>query len=364
MATRGFRAITGHEDVIGHFRSAIAHGRISHAYLITGESGSGKRSMADAFAAALLCTSRRGFEDESASSKEARPAADGINPVGEDPARIDACLTCPSCRKLQSRNHPDVFYVTHEKPGVLTVGEIREQVIDTVGIRPYESDWKVYIIADADKMNVQAQNAVLKTIEEPPAYAVFLLLAASPEALLPTIRSRCVQLSLKPVPDRFVEEYLIRELQIKDHEAHVLTAFAQGNVGRARAAAEDETFSGMKDSTVHLIKTIHEMDTARISEAVRQMKEVKEQIYDILDIILMWFRDVLYFKATADIDRLVFSDEISAIRAQAAASSYEGLQSIVEAADRCRVRLMANVNFELALELLLLTIKEKSGVAD
>lgn len=332
MATRGFRAITGHEDVIGHFKAAIANDRISHAYLITGESGSGKRSMADAFAAALLCPDRTDT--------------------------TDACLSCPSCRKIQSRNHPDVFYVTHEKPGVLTVGEVREQVIDTVGIRPYESTRKVYIIADADKMNVQAQNAILKTIEEPPAYAVFLLLAASPEALLPTIRSRCVQLSLKPVPDRFVEEYLIRELDLEVQEAHVLSAFAQGNVGRARAAAEDSEFAGMKEKTLRLIKTLHEMDAAGISEAVRQMKEEKEHIYDILDMILMWFRDVLYYKATADIDKLVFSDKISTIRAQAAASSYEGLQMIVEAADRCRVRLLANVNFELAVELLLLTIKE------
>lgn len=343
MATRGFRAITGHEDVIRHLKLAIARGRISHAYLITGESGSGKRSIADAFAGALLCLNRPEIPDLTDSS---------------DLSAVDACLTCTSCLKVQSRNHPDVFYVSHEKPGVITVGEIRQQVVDTVGIRPYESPWKIYIVADADKMNPQAQNALLKTIEEPPEYAVFLLLASSPEALLPTIRSRCVQLSLKPVPDRFVEEYLIRELALPDHEAHVLTAFAQGNVGRARAAASDEDFAGMKERCVRLIRDIHGMDISRISEAVRHMKEEKDHIYDILDMILMWFRDVLYYKATADIDKLVFSNEISTVRAQAAASSYEGLQDIIEAADRCRVRLRANVNFELAVELLLLTIKE------
>ncbi len=333
MTAKGFRSIIGHKDVIRHFQAAIASGRISHAYILTGEPGSGKRMMADAFSQTLMCRNR----------------SDG---------GTDACLRCRSCMKAADLSHPDILYVNHEKPGVITVQEIRSQVVGTVDIRPYESDYKVIIIPDAEKMNPQAQNALLKTIEEPPSYAVILLLTSQAEALLPTIRSRCVSIALGPVPDAELAAYLGESLLLPDYEVRMLTAFAQGNVGRALAAATDETFISRRDKTVGLLKLLHNMDTAAFMEVIRAIKEDRDKIRDFLDFLLMWFRDVLYFKATADADQLIFSREISAIRAQATASSYEGLQEILEAVDRCAVRLRANVGFELALELLLSCIKE------
>ena len=336
MTARGFRSIIGHTDAIQFFQTAISNGRIGHAYLITGEAGSGKRMMADAFAETLLCS----------------------QPVTDDAMRPDACLICKSCLKAADGNHPDIITVRHEKPGVISVSEIREQLVGTVDILPYESRYKVYIIPDADKMNPQAQNALLKTIEEPPEYAVILLLSASPEALLPTIHSRCVTVNLKPVPDRELAAYLGDTLHIPDYEARVLTSFAQGNVGRAVRAYGDETFITRRDKTIDLVKRVHGMDTATIMEVIKYIKEDRDYMGDFFDFLTMWFRDVLYFKATADVDQLIFTREISAIRAQASSSSYGGLQEILNAIDRCAVRLRSNVNFELALELLLSSIKE------
>jgi DNA polymerase-3 subunit delta' len=289
--------------------------------------------MADAFAQTLMCRNR----------------SDG---------GTDACLRCRSCLKAADGSHPDILYVNHEKPGVITVQEIRSQVVGTVDILPYESDYKVIIIADAEKMNPQAQNALLKTIEEPPSYAVILLLTSQVEALLPTIRSRCVSISMNPVPDAELAAYLGESLMLPDYEVRMLTTFAQGNVGRALEAATDETFITRRDKTIGLVKLIHNMDTAAFMEVIRYIKEDKDKINDFLDFLLMWFRDVLYFKATSDADQIIFSREISAIRAQATASSYEGLQEILEAVDKCAARLRANVSFELALELLLSCIKE------
>ena len=330
MAGNGYRGIIGHEDEIRNLKNSVLNDRVSHAYLFTGEEGSGKRTLADAFAMHLVCQKH------------------------ED----DACLTCSACKKAMDRNHPDILYVTHEKPNLISVKEIREQVVDTVDILPYEGGRKIYIIAEAEKMNPQAQNALLKTIEEPPEYAVLLLLTTSPEALLPTIRSRCMTLALKPVPDEEVSRYLEEKLKVPDYEARILTAFAQGNIGRAKAAATEEEFSEIEGQTVRLVRRLPEMDTAGISEVVRQMKDHKDQIGDDLDMLLLWFRDVLLFKATADADHLIFQEEIGTIRDQAAGSSYEGLQEILDAIDKCRVRLNANVNFDLAVELLMLTIKE------
>ena len=102
---------------------------------------------------------------------------------------VEPCMECPSCKKAQSQNHPDIIYVKHEKPNTISIDEIREQLINDVMIKPYSSPYKIYIIDEAQKLTLQAQNALLKTIEEPPAYAVVMLLADNPDALLPTISS-------------------------------------------------------------------------------------------------------------------------------------------------------------------------------
>ena len=111
-----------------------------------------------------------------------------------------------SCRQAINGNQPDIIRVTHEKPNSISVDDIREQVNNDIVIRPYSSKYKVYIIADADKMTVQAQNALLKTIEEPPSYAVIMLLTENAEALLPTIRSRCVMMKLRNIKDPACEK--------------------------------------------------------------------------------------------------------------------------------------------------------------
>ena len=330
MAAYTFRDIIGNKDVIRHLQSAAESGRVSHAYLIEGEEGSGRSMIADVFAKTLLC----------------------------EKGGTDACNSCTSCLKASDRNHPDIIYVTHEKTNTISVGDIREQLGGTVDILPYESRYKIYIMPEAEKMTEQAQNALLKTIEEPPEYVVILLLASAAESLLATIRSRCVTLSLLPVSDREVRDYLTERLKMPDYEAKVLTAFAQGNIGRALYAATDEDFILRKNRTFSLIRSLKGMDAAAMAEAVRLMKEDRSGINDVFDILLMWYRDVLMFKATREIDQLIFTQETSLIRTQAMNASYEGLQEILDAIDRCAVRLRANVNFELALGLLLYTIKE------
>ena len=117
-------------------------------------------------------------------------------------------MVCHSCKQALSGNHPDLIYVTHEKPASIGVDDIREQINDTIQIRPYSSYYKIYIVDEAEKMTVQAQNALLKTIEEPPSYAVIILITTNQEAFLPTILSRCVQLKLKPLKDFTVKSYL------------------------------------------------------------------------------------------------------------------------------------------------------------
>ena len=234
------------------------------------------------------------------------------------------------------------MYVSHEKPNTISVDDIRTQLNNDIVIKPYSSKHKIYIVDEAEKMNQQAQNALLKTIEEPPAYAVILLLTTNAESFLPTILSRCVTLNLK----------------IPDYQADVCVAFAQGNVGKAIQLAASDDFNELKASALQLIKRLHDIDLYEMTEAVKQISEYKLQINDYFDLMMIWYRDVLYYKATKDVNGLIFKDEVYDIKRQAEQSSYNGIEEILQALSKAQVRLNANVNFDLVIELLLLTIKE------
>ena len=236
--------------------------------------------------------------------------------------------------------------------------DIRRQVNEDIQIKPYQGPYKIYIIAEADLMTVQAQNALLKTIEEPPAYAVIFLLTENAEALLPTITSRCVMLKLRNIKDTLIRKYLMETMHVPDYKADMCTAFAQGNMGRAIMLASSDHFNEIREEAVQLLKYINEMDISEITKAIKKINTYKLEINDYLDIIMIWYRDVLLYKATKDMDKVVFKDQISYIQERAKKSSYEGIELILESLEKAKTRLKANVNFDLVMELLLLTIKE------
>lgn len=325
-----FKDILGHEEIISHLQNAIHLKKISHAYILDGEEGAGKNLLAATFAQTLQC----------------------------EKGETSPCGTCRSCKQAISGNQPDIIYVEHRNAGSIGVEDIREQLCGDIQIRPYSSPYKIYIIDEAEKMTIQAQNALLKTIEEPPSYGVIFLLTTNSEAFLPTILSRCVTLKLRPVKDNLIRKHLMEELRIPDYQADLCTAFARGNVGKARKLAASEHFGELKDHAVHLVRHMNDMELWEITEAIRKVADYKADINDYLDLLVFWYRDVLLFKATRQVDGLVFSEEINYISFQASRISYEGLGQIIEALEKAKVRLKANVNFELVMELLLLTIKE------
>ncbi len=326
----GFSDVIGHQHLIEHLQSAITMGKVSHAYIFDGEKGSGKNFLASAFAAALQCEKKG----------------------------IDACGECTSCKQAEGNNHPDIIRITHEKPNTISVDDIRQQLCGDIMIKPYKGPYKIYIIDEAQKLNVQAQNALLKTIEEPPAYAVILLLTTNAQSFLPTILSRCVTLSLKPVRDSLVRKYLMEQVHIPDYQADICVSFAQGNIGKAKRLAMSEEFEEMKDHMIRLVKYIQDMEISELIESMRKMTEFKADISDYLDLLMVWYRDVLLYKATWNPSAVVFSDEIHTITKMASKSSYEGIETILKALDKAKIRLAANVNFDLTMELLLLTMKE------
>lgn len=326
-----FRNIIGQQQIKNHLQNAIKQNNISHAYIFCGEKGSGKRTLAEAVAQTLQCTNR-------------------INGT-------DACEICKSCKQAKSHNHPDIKFITHEKTSI-SVDDIREQLNNDISIKPYSSQYKIYIIPDAGKMTGQAQNALLKTIEEPPGYAIIILITDNISNLLATIQSRCVTLNLKPLNNNEIAEYLTSHLKLEPGHAQIAAGFCQGNMGKAIRFASSEDFQEMKEQVLTLLKSIDRLSVTDIVNTIKIFSKNKNNINDYLDLMLLWYRDVLMFKVTKDTNLLLYHNEYKAISEQASKHGYEDIEKIIKAIDKAKLRLDANVNFEIAIELMALTFKD------
>ncbi|MBR1865297.1 MAG: DNA polymerase III subunit delta [Lachnospiraceae bacterium] len=325
-----FGDIIGHEDIVRHFKSSMELGKVSHAYILNGEKGSGKRTLATVVAKMLQCES----------------------------GQPDPCGTCKSCLQVESGNQPDIIWVQHEKPNVVSVDEIRTQILNDIDLKPYSSKYKIYIVPDAQLMNPQAQNALLKTLEEPPEYAVLMLLTNNIDTFLPTVLSRCIVLNFKPVEPLSMMEYLTGQMGLDQAKARFCTDFAQGNLGKAVRLAISPDYNEIKEDSIRLLRRIQDMEMDEIIEAVRNLGKYKLDISDYIDIMTMWFRDILMVKISNSPNKIIFKDEFSVMKKQGSRISYEGIENVLQAMDKLKVRLEANVNFEIAMELMLLTVKE------
>ncbi len=205
--------IIGHENIIAQLKNAITNNKVNHAYIFDGDDGSGKKMVAKAFAEALLC----------------------------EKGGAEGCGECHFCKQTESGNNPDLIWVRHEKPGSIGVDDVRTGLVEDIQIKPYNGRYKVYIIDEAEKMTVQAQNAILKTIEEPPAYSVIIFLTNNDEIFLPTIISRCIIFKFRPLRDSVVADYLMREHKLPEYEARMCASYAQGKIGRAVSLETDDS---------------------------------------------------------------------------------------------------------------------------
>lgn len=324
-----FSEIVGHEQIKEHMQAAIRDKKPFHAYLFQGEEGVGKEALARTFAAGLQCQS------ESADKP---------------------CKECVSCRQMESGNQPDVIWVTREKAS-LGVDEIREQLCNTMDIKPFSSPYKIYLVPEAEKMTEAAQNALLKTIEEPPEYGIVILMTSNISALLPTIQSRCLTMEFRPLSTVVVESYVKEHCQVPDYQARASAAFAQGNLGKAMRYAKSEDFIERKDHIISLLRHVEQMDLSEMLAVIKDLGTRKDEVRDYIDLMVLWYRDVLLFKATKDINQLLFQDEASYISREASHRSYEKIEEILQAFEKAKVRLHANVNFDITMELMLLALK-------
>ncbi len=199
----GFGSLLGNERLKENLRAGLQRGRVSHFYLICGPAGSGKKTLARHLAAASLCTG------------EEKP-----------------CLSCPACRKVMADTHPDFITVTdpeHKNVAVKIVRQIRDEMF----IRPNEGQRKIYLFPQ--DLGTEGQNALLKILEEPPSYGVFILLSDNPEKLLPTVRSRCTELTMQALDEKVLDRVLSADFPEADSASRqAAIARSGGYLGQAR----------------------------------------------------------------------------------------------------------------------------------
>lgn len=327
-----FKQIIGHEGIIKHLQNTIQAGKVSHAYIFHGEEGMGKKLLAAAFAKTLQCME----------------------------GGILSCNKCRSCMQCDSDNQPDIVWVTHEKISI-SVDDIRDQINGDIQVKPYDSPYKIYVIDSAEKLTESAQNALLKTIEEPPEYAVVILLVSNLSVILSTILSRCVVLNLKPVDKRVLKHFLMVKYQIPDYKAEMAADFSGGNPGKAIRYSISDDFEHKKEDILHILRYIDDMELNEVVAGLKTISENKPSIEEYIDFMLLWYRDILMFKATTDPNLLLYKNDYSVIKRQANIRSYEEIEKIINSMEKAKIRLKANVNFDIAIELMLLTIKENSN---
>ena len=323
-----FDDVKGQDHIVTTLTNQIKANRIGHAYLFCGTRGTGKTTVAKILAKAVNC---------------------------EHPVNGSPCNECAMCKAIQAGTAMNVIEIdAASNNGVDNIREIREEV----SYRPTEGKYKVYIIDEVHMMTTGAFNALLKTIEEPPEYAVILLITENSKNLLDTIQSRCITLNTRPLTKAEIKEYLIKNLQMDEDQADIAAAFCQGNVGKAIHFSSDQNFQEMKAETLSLLKQIDKMDVPEIMQQIKSFSQRKSSMDDYLDLMLLWYRDVLMFKITKDTNILLYREEYKAISEQACIHNYQKIENIIKAIDNAKVRLAANVNFDITIELLLLTIKE------
>ena len=322
-----FEEIRGNTPLVEQLRRSAASGRSSHAYLFLGGAGAGKRLIANTFAKALQCEG------------EKRP-----------------CDSCKSCHAFNHGNHPDVIYFQPLKNGkTYTIEDVREQLLETVDLKPFQYEKKIYIIEKADTLNIQSQNALLKTLEEPPAHAVFLLLAERAEAFLPTILSRVVVMKIRPLSAETIADYLMQAGHLAE-ESHILSAYAQGRIGQALELVEDEGFREMRQDILCKLEALPSMSEGDAYLLAKDFEVYKNDLR-FLDIMELWYRDLLTAKSLREEGYLIQRDKKDAIF-RAAKEPAALLAKKAAAVRTARMRLAQNANFRLTMEVMLMDLKE------
>ncbi|GAK53556.1 DNA polymerase III, delta prime subunit [Candidatus Moduliflexus flocculans] len=328
-----FSEIIGQENAIKILQRALRHQRVPQAYLFAGDDGVGKKLTALTLAKALNC-------------KELQD---------------DACERCGSCHKINIASHPDVRLIEPDGQ-FIKIDQIRDMQKDA-GLKPFEGRRKVYIIDQADTMRAEAANALLKTLEEPTADCVIILVTANVYALLPTVLSRCQFVRFTALGVDKLAELLQKRLRLMPERARLIASLSEGCPGRALGMDADSLLK-QRDEMERLLQAISGglQDVRVIFTQVERLTDTKDDkkdaIHDFLDLLLVWYRDMLLLHEGGDPRLVANSDAIPRLKPLADALTAAQLRRLFETVYQTKQDILRNANLQLALEVMLISLTE------
>ena len=312
--------IIGYQQIVGELQRTVASDRIAGAYLFVGPMGVGKETVARYFAQLIFCQ--------------------------QDTEPPTVCGTCLACRKVRSGNHPDLQFIRPEG-SLLKIGQIRalqKQII----YEPFEASRKVYILTDVERMNAEAENCLLKTLEEPPASSVLILLTSNVEALLPTTRSRCQILQFHPIPTQELAEILIDRFSVAPEQATTLAIAAGGAIGKALTQLEKGSML-----TEEVPDILRETDLLAAFRLAENLKDNPETLGDLVT----WYRDLLFLQQGAPSDLITHIHSLEELQVIVPRYSHLRIQQAIQTIfDTKSLIENTNTNATLALEVMCLKL--------
>lgn len=316
-----FADIVGQELAVSCLERSLGRGRIAHAYLFAGPEGVGKEEAALVLAQALNC-----------------PAASSA-----------PCGSCSTCRRIEDGLYPDVQRVAPAGNNI-KIDQIRTLQQEAY-FRPLEGRRKVFIITEAHRMTEEAANSFLRLLEEPPPYALFILLTSQPDSLLPTILSRCQLVPFSPLPPGLIRDKLEGELGLSRERAGLVAALAGGSWERARELASSEEAGSLRHRLLDLVSLLWDGDQAARWLAGEELEKDAE-LPRILEQLRLWFRDLLVWKLTGQGELLVNQDQLGRLGEMAEDYSTGRLVAALEALGEAQRLLTGSANTRLVLDVL------------
>ena len=306
-----FEKIKGQNFAKKYLTNSIKSNMVSHAYMFEGPNGIGKNTMARELAAILL-------EMENLFNS---PDYIEIKPDGNS-------IKIAQIRKLQS----DIL------------------------VKPYKS-YKIYVIDEAQKMTVEAQNALLKTLEEPPKYAIIILITDNKESLLDTIKSRCEIIKFTPIPMQEVASYLTMN-GIDSKRASLLANFSRGSMKKAIELSESDEFNLMREEVQKYVETFLNGNLIEIMDIQSSIEKYKDQITNVLDLLINYFRDIMMVKENVDNSMIINLDRLIFVKNMSNKTTYSQLSKIIDIIEETKNKLRSNCNFNISIQVMTLNIYE------
>lgn len=306
-----FNNIIGQEFAKKYMTNSIKNNKVNHAYMFEGIDGVGKNLFAKEFGKLLI----------------------NIDNVD---------------------NSPD--YINIEPTGTsIKIAQIRDLQSDII-IKPH-SKYKIYVINHAEKMTVESQNALLKTLEEPPEYAIIILVTNNKESLLPTIKSRCEIIKFLPISIMELKNYLM-DRGVEEKRSVLLANFSRGSIEKALELSDSSDFSIMRDDIQKYIQYILDKNMVEILNISSDMDKYKDKVIIVLDMMINYFRDIMICKDRADKDMLINGDRITFIQNMSTKITYSQVSKIIDIIEETKRKMRSNCNFTVSIQVMALNIYE------